>query len=182
MPAAQSRSPLIPETVQTGPAGHPDIPMGWPAMNSVAHRILIVDDDPCILQVVEKMVQHLGCRTTAVATAKKALRVLSESFHDVVLTDYGMPWMDGCQLAARVKTAHPGIRVIIMTGHCEAEITDRLERPGLVDGLLLKPFNLDALRKKIETAITMESRSVKMGIRRRSLKNKPVGKATLAAS
>lgn len=157
MPTGETGSFFIPETVPTVPAGHLDTPMGWPTMNSVPHRILIVDDDACILQVVEKMARHLGCRTTAVATAKAALDVLSETFHDVVMTDYDLPWMDGCQLAARIKTDHPGTRVIIMTGHCEAEITDRPGSTGVADGLLLKPFNLGTMRKQIENNPTLES-------------------------
>jgi len=151
-------APRITETVQTISPDHLNTPKEWPGLNSAPHRILIVDDHPCILQVVEKMVRRLGYRTTAVASAAEALDVLGKTVHDVVMTDYDMPWLDGCQLAARIKTNHPGTRVIIMTGHCEAEITDRLGSRGVVDGLLLKPFNLDAMRMKIENNIAIESR------------------------
>ena len=158
MPTGATRSPFIPETVQAVPAGHIDRTIGWSGMNSVAHRILVVDDEPCILQVVAKMAQNIGYRTTAVATAMEALHVLSKTFHDVVMTDYDLPWIDGCQLAAQIKAKHPGTRVIIMTDHCEAEITDRHGSIGIVDGLLLKPFNLESMRKKIENNIVFESR------------------------
>ena len=69
-----------------------------------------------------------------------------------MITDYDMPFMDGYQLADQIKEKHFGTRVIIMTGHCGQDVTDMLDGSGIVDGLLLKPFNLKTMKEKIGRA------------------------------
>ncbi|MBC2711558.1 MAG: response regulator [Desulfosarcina sp.] len=79
-----------------------------------------------------------------------ALYYLTKAHYDLVLTDYDMPFIDGYQLADQIKEKHFGTRVIIMTGHCERDVTDMMDGSGIVDGLLLKPFNLETMKEKIE--------------------------------
>ena len=62
-------------------------------------------------------------------------------------------FIDGYQLADQIKEKHFGTKVIIMTGHSEGDVADLLDGSGIVDGLLVKPFNLKALKEKIEIAI-----------------------------
>ena len=120
---------------------------------AIAHscRILVVDDDPIILNLVAKMVRRLGHHPTAAEDAMDALFHLDEVHYHLVITDYKMPFMDGCQLAERIKAQHRGTRVVIMTGHCEEEVTHKLNKSGIADGFLFKPFNLNILKAKIET-------------------------------
>jgi CheY-like chemotaxis protein len=115
-----------------------------------SRRILVVDDDAIVLRLVAKMVMRLGYHPTAAEDAMEALARLARTHYRLVLTDYEMPFMDGYQLAERVKAKYFETRVIIMTGQCEAEVAGMLDRPGVVDGLLLKPFNLQALKAKIQ--------------------------------
>jgi CheY-like chemotaxis protein len=119
----------------------------WPKAG--LHRILVVDDDPGILSVVVKMVQFIGYPTTAVPSAKDVLKVLDKNHHSLVIAEYDLPRMPANQLAKQIRTQHPGTRIVIMTGRCQAEISGRLE-DGVVDGLLFKPFNMNLLREKIE--------------------------------
>jgi CheY-like chemotaxis protein len=113
-------------------------------------RILVVDDDPSILKLVVKMAEHLGFRPTAAVDAMDALYHLGKTRFDMVITDYEMPLMDGFQLADVIKRKYFGTRVIIMTGHCERTVTDMMEGSDVVDGLLVKPFNIAAMKEKIE--------------------------------
>jgi len=123
------------------------------ALGSGASRILIVDDDPVILKLVARMAASLGYGPTIAEDGVDALNYLTKAHYDLVITDYDMPFIDGYQLADQIKEKHFGTRVIIMTGHCEKEVEDLLDGSGIVDGLLLKPFNLKALKEKIEMAI-----------------------------
>ncbi len=123
------------------------------ALDSDASRILIVDDDPVILKLVARMAASLGYHPTIAEDGVDALYYLNKAHYDLVITDYDMPFIDGYQLADQIKERHFGTRVIIMTGHCEKEIEDLLDGSGIVDGLLLKPFNLKSLKEKIEMAI-----------------------------
>lgn len=115
-------------------------------------RIMVVDDDPQILKLVAQMVVQLGYRSTATVDALDALFHLNKTHHDLVITDYGMPFMDGFQLADQIKRRHCMTKVIIMSGQCEAMLHDRMVGSVSVDGLLLKPFNLITMREKIEAA------------------------------
>ncbi len=112
-----------------------------------------MDDDPVILKLVARMAVNLGYRPTIAEDGVDALYYLTKEHYDLVITDYDMPFIDGYQLADQIKEKHFGTRVIIMTGHCEKEIEDLLDGSGIVDGLLLKPFNLKSLKEKIEMAI-----------------------------
>lgn len=120
--------------------------------DSDVSRILIVDDDPDLLQLVSKMATCLGYQPTTAPDAVDALYFLTKAPYDVVITDYDMPLMDGYQLADRIKKKFVETKVIIMTGHSEAELAHRLDDSGIVDGLLLKPFNLKTMQEKIERA------------------------------
>lgn len=126
-------------------------------IDSVASRVLIVDDDPIVLELVSGMALRLGYHPTTAKDAVDALFFLTRTHYDLVITDYDMPSMNGFQLAQQIKKKYFKTRVIIMTGHCEQDIENSIFESGIVDGLLLKPFNLKIMREKIEMAGPMGS-------------------------
>jgi len=115
-----------------------------------AIRIMVVDDDPPILKLIAQMVVRLGYGATAVADALDALFHLNNARHDLVITDFNMPFMDGLQLADQIKRRHCMTKIIVMSGLDEAILQDRLAGSLSVDGLLWKPFNLKTMREKID--------------------------------
>ena len=152
-PSTNGRLPASPETFHPLLDDHPAQSADGLRLDSDASRILIVDDNPDILRLVSKMATCLGYRPTIAEDGVDALYYLTKGYYDLVITDYDMRFIDGYQLADQIKEKHFGTRVIIMTGHCEKEVEDLLDGSGIVDGLLLKPFNLKALKEKIEMAI-----------------------------
>lgn len=113
-------------------------------------RILIVDDDPTVLRLISRMVSLLGHNPDSSEDGMDALFQLSQRNYDVVLTDYGMPFLNGYQLADQVKKRHPRTKIILMTGHGEEEAKRLMETSDVVDGLLLKPFRPAILKKEID--------------------------------
>jgi two-component system response regulator (stage 0 sporulation protein F) len=111
--------------------------------------ILIVEDDLECLKLVSKMAICLGHQPTMALNGKDALDHLYRANFGLVITDYSMPIVDGCQLAYQIKEQHFGTRIIMMTGGWAGDVDD-LVGAGVVDGLLLKPFSLHALKEKIE--------------------------------
>ena len=91
-----------------------------------------------------------GYDHSTASDALDALFYLNQSDHEVVITDFDMPFMDGVQLADQLKRLRAQTKVILMTGHCEAEIKERMVACVSVDGLLFKPFKLDVMRAMIE--------------------------------
>jgi two-component system, response regulator, stage 0 sporulation protein F len=118
------------------------------------HRncILIVDDDPGILILVSKMVRHLGFHTKTAVDGRDALETIVKHTCWLVITDDEMPSMDGYQLAEQIQERNLGTPVIIMSALQEGERLNALVASGLVAGTLLKPFNLQVLRKTIKEA------------------------------
>ena len=151
-PRPEARLPASSETVQPSLDSYPAQSADGLTLDSDAGRILIVDDDPGILTLVSKMAACLGYHPTAAEDAVDALDYLAKAHYDLVITDYDMPFMDGYQLADQIKEKYFETRVIIMTGHCGQDVEDLLNGSGIVDGLLLKPFNLKTMQEKIDMA------------------------------
>jgi CheY-like chemotaxis protein len=145
--------PASPGTVHPPKDGCPLQPVDRLTIDSDASRFLIVDDDPGTLELVSAMAASLGYCATAAVDAIDALYFLEKTRYHVVISDYEMPLMDGFQLARRIKKKYCGIRVIIMTGHREDCIANMLSGSDVVDGLLLKPFNLKTMQAQIERVV-----------------------------
>ena len=124
---------------------------------------MIVEDDPNILTLVAKMASRLGYLSTEAVDALDALFHLNQTHHDLVISDYDMPFMNGFQLADQIKRRHPMTKVIIMSGQCEAVIKDQMKGSAIVDGLLFKPFNLDTMKRTIEEIGTCRNISSGLG-------------------
>ncbi len=147
--STEAGRPSLAASAQPRKGAYPDPSADGPMVDAGSLRILVVDDDPNILNLVAKMVTRLGHHPTVAEDGMHALLYLGEAHHHLVITDYKMPFMDGYQLAARIKARYCGTRVIVMTGHCEEEITPKLNRSRGADAFLLKPFNLNTLNEKI---------------------------------
>lgn len=148
---AETQLPTFAEPIRPRKDAYPVRSADGPKAGAHSYRILVVDDDPNILKPVAKMLERLGHHSSIAEDAMGALLNLAEAHYHLVITDYQMPFMDGYQLARRIKAQHGGTRVIIMTGHCEEEVTNRLNGSGMADGILFKPFDLHTLNEKIKT-------------------------------
>src|SRR3990172_1915775 len=82
-----------------------------------ALSVLVVDDDPLILTVVDLMVRHAGHTVRTASDGTTALDVLAEAPADVLVSDIRMPGMSGLELAHFVRKDYPNILIILMTGY-----------------------------------------------------------------
>jgi len=113
-------------------------------------RILLVDDDPLILQALQSALRSDGHDVTTaeggqVGIAAFQSSVNSGSAFDVVFTDLGMPYVDGRQVAQAVKVSCPTTPVILMTGW-GTRLRYEEDRPIHVDVVLSKPPSLSKVR------------------------------------
>ena len=79
-------------------------------------RILIVDDEPLVLEVLRDVLTSEGFTVSQASKAELALEMLAREPHALVLCDIRMPGMDGFELLRAVRRSHPGTDVIMMTG------------------------------------------------------------------
>jgi twitching motility two-component system response regulator PilH len=117
--------------------------------------VLIVDDSPTDVHVMQKALEQHGFRTAAAADGSEGLRLAREMHPDLILMDIVMPGLNGFQ-ATRELAADPETRripVIMVTS--KGQESDRVwgMRQGAVD-YIVKPFSTDRLVQKAQAAIT----------------------------
>lgn len=128
-------------------------------------RLLLVDDDSLIIESLGDVLQRDGHQVTTAGGGQQGIEAFIEahkraSNFDVVITDLGMPYVDGRRVAAAVKAVSPHTPVIMLTGWGQRLLADN-EIPPHVDRLLTKPPKLEALRQALAlvTAIKVQPRA-----------------------
>jgi two-component system, cell cycle sensor histidine kinase and response regulator CckA len=115
--------------------------------------VLVVDDEPIVLQLFSRVLSEKGLRTRTASSAEEALKLLEEGGIACVLADKNMPGMDGIEMLRRVREAQPHCAFIVMTGYASTDSAIEALRLGAVD-YLQKPFeDLDVVAQRIEDAI-----------------------------
>ena len=118
-------------------------------MNKIKHVVAIVDDDPRLLESVGDLLESAGYVARSFSSAGSLLlNGLSEL--DVLITDIGMPGMDGFELRDVVSKARPELPVFLITGR--HEIADQGRAQG-ISGFFRKPFDAQALLTAIANAL-----------------------------
>ena len=114
-------------------------------------RVLVVDDDAQVREVLTDMLESLGQHTTAVNSAHAARAALTVESFDLLITDLAMPDTDGLSLAAHAHDIAPHIPVVLTTGYAQAGLDESLNA-GLVQAIITKPFQLaevEAMLRKL---------------------------------
>jgi DNA-binding NtrC family response regulator len=120
-------------------------------------KLLIVDDDPDIVQVLKRGLQKNSFLVNAFTNPEEALQSFKSNAESycLVLSDVRMPGLSGIQLAKKVKEASPSVKVILMTSF---EIRDsefsKVFPSTHVDGFVQKPIGIKDLTKKILSVIS----------------------------
>jgi DNA-binding NtrC family response regulator len=122
--------------------------------------VLIVDDDPDMLSMLERLVRKkCRCEVTTAASGEEAWRCIEKRPPDIVLTDIKMPGEDGLALLEKIKARHPGMAVIMMSGYGTVESAIAALKQGAYD-FIQKPFDnahlLHTLRRCLEHLCLLE--------------------------
>jgi two-component system response regulator HydG len=123
-----------------------------PAMGRCKGKILLVDDDIDLLELVRDQFKARGYTFVWKESADQALAALGGTDFDLVITDLRMPGMDGMEFVKRLKEISPKLPIILMTGHGSVEVAVRAIRAGAYD-FALKPLNFTHLGVSIERAL-----------------------------
>lgn len=120
-------------------------------------KVLVVDDDPGILELISIRLEAMGYDVTAVESAEKALDSMSVARPDIVVTDLRMEGMDGLALFDAIHESNPALPVIILTAHGTIpEAVDATKRG--VFSFLSKPFDGKALVEHINRALALSGK------------------------
>ena len=114
--------------------------------------ILIVDDEPSILQSLSGLLSDEGFDVLTASNGYEALKVIDSESPDLVLLDIWMPGIDGIETLKEIKKDNPFIPVIIITGHGTIETAVKATKLGAFD-LLEKPLSIDKIIVTINNAL-----------------------------
>jgi two-component system cell cycle response regulator CpdR len=118
--------------------------------------ILVVDDDPDVLDTVATIIRSAGHRVSAAANGDDALDLLDSDFPlDLLVTDIVMPGINGLSLARLVRDRRPTIRILYISGFSDApEVRRDIGEDRLLGKLLKKPLLPRDLRREVNEALS----------------------------
>ena len=126
----------------------------------VKKRILVADDEPSVLEVIGRMLTHLGYEADTRSEGAEALERFQAEPEaiDLVITDLRMPGMSGVELARKVRERRPDVPVILCSGLIELVDTEK-PGSGVVFAVLSKPVRLRELKAAVQSALNPKGTS-----------------------
>ena len=113
----------------------------------------MVEDEPVVRALILEVLQDLGYRTIEASDGPAGLKALeSKERIDLLVTDVGLPGLNGRQLADHARTKRPDLKVLFITGYAESvTTTSGFLLPGME--MMAKPFPVDVLAERIRSMI-----------------------------
>ena len=139
--------------------------------------ILIVDDEPSILQSLSGLLSDEGFDVLTAPNGYEALKVVDSESPDLVLLDIWMPGIDGIETLKEIKKDNPFIPVIIITGHGTIETAVKATKLGAFD-LIEKPLSIDKIIVTINHALNFR----RLEEENRYLRKKTIEKHSISGS
>ncbi len=121
---------------------------------ATGETVLVVEDEPVVRGVILEMLGEQGYRTLEAVDGPTGLRLLrGDARIDLMVTDVGLPGMNGRQLADQAREMRPGLKVLFITGYAESvAIADGFLQPGME--MITKPFDLGNLSRRVRTMVS----------------------------
>ena len=115
-------------------------------------QVLIVDDEPTVLDFVRKVLTRNGFECRTAEDAGQALAEMNKQLADLVVTDIHMPGSDGVWLLGTLKQQWPELPVIMLTGNGEPDTAMACIKSGAAD-YLVKPIEIPQLLSAVRSAL-----------------------------
>jgi DNA-binding response OmpR family regulator len=122
-------------------------------MSLTAGKILVVDDDPGMLDTLMDVLSATGYETSVAASGNAALEMAQAGRFDLVLMDVQMPGLNGVQVLHALRVLHPTIVVIMMTAYTGDELVAESQRTTGFS-VLSKPLDLDQVLPLVKSIVS----------------------------
>jgi DNA-binding response OmpR family regulator len=124
----------------------------------MGQRILVVDDDPTVSDVVRRYLERVGLEVSLTSDGLSALRDVARRRPDLVVLDLMLPGLDGLEVCRRLRSADPDLPVVMLTARGEED--DRVLGLSLgADDYLAKPFSPRELVLRVQSVLRRSARS-----------------------
>jgi YesN/AraC family two-component response regulator len=130
------------------------------APRSIEGRILIVDDEKLILELLTEFLESKGHEVVTALNGQEGLEKFKSYAPDMILTDLKMPKLTGIQLLKAVKETNPKVPVVLISGYGEIETVVEALKEG-AENFLAKPLNMKVLAKVVEKSLSLKATSIK---------------------
>jgi len=122
--------------------------------NATGETVLVVEDEAVVRGVILEMLGEQGYRTLEAIDGPSGLKILrSTAPVDLLITDVGLPGMNGRQVADQAREARPDLKILFITGYAEsAALSDGFLQPGME--MITKPFDLADLSQRIRAMVS----------------------------
>jgi CheY-like chemotaxis protein len=134
------------------PGPSDSLPANRPAPDGRLLRVLVVEDNPDSAESTALILRLYGHDVRTAGDGSTALSLAAAAPPDVVLLDIGLPGMDGCEVARRLRAAPPGGKrplLVAISGYGQPDDRGRAEAAG-VHLYFLKPLDMEQLQKLLE--------------------------------
>ena len=112
-------------------------------------RILVIDDEPGVREILNIHLRGAGYRVTSAETATEGLRLVASTDFDLAICDFTLPDIPGAELIDAVRKARPGLPMMIISGFIDDDTEEAFRRRGVLE-CLKKPFSKETLLTAIE--------------------------------
>jgi CheY-like chemotaxis protein len=129
LPAAPEHEPVPAEEAATSPRG------------ARRGRILVIDDEPEIAQILEEVLSGEGHAVTTAQSGARGIELASLEPYDLVITDLGMPDVSGWEVVRRIRSHSPDLPVVLVTGWGATLDEDETRQAGVAE-VVGKPFDI----------------------------------------
>jgi PAS domain S-box-containing protein len=121
---------------------------------ATGETVLVVEDEPVVRGVIVEMLRDQGYRVLEATDGPSGLRMLRLNDRiDLLVTDVGLPGMNGRQLADQARETRPGLKILFITGYAEnVAIAKGFLQPGME--MITKPFDLDNLAQRVREMVS----------------------------
>ncbi len=127
---------------------------------NTAPQVYLIDDDASVRKSVTRLLRIAAYQVEAYSSADEFLETCRMAEHGCIVLDLQMPGLSGEGLQDRLRTMKGALPVIIITGHGDVQIRDRMIKKGAV-AFLTKPFDDQELLDAIEAAFVRNRREVR---------------------
>jgi CheY-like chemotaxis protein len=120
-------------------------------------RILVIDDDPAVLDFLCEALRESGCQVEGVTSGREGLSRIVMGAPDVVVLDLRMPDVDGQHILGRLRFFAPTLPVVVVTGYDDPSLAQQVLAAG-AQHYLTKPVDLDRLGAAVADALSRGQR------------------------